>query len=93
MDKSNRIIQLNPPSIPGDTHENQIKEVVDYIIDNAPPEALINFSKQFLTETFRKDPDKFQEYYKVYSEYISSNKQGHGQLIDFAMNKGANKCP
>ena len=75
MDKSNRITKKPM---------EQIKEVVDYIIDNAPPEALREFSKQFLTESFQGDPDKFQEHYKVYSEYMDDSNPGYGQLLHFS---------
>jgi hypothetical protein len=92
MDKSNRIIKFNPPRIPEETQIDRIKEVVDYIVNNAPPEALIDFSKQLLTKEFRDDPDEFQNHYKTYREYMDHRKLGYGQLINFPINKGANRC-
>ena len=90
MDKSSKIIQL--PSLPeierGKTDEEKRKEVVDYIIDNASPETLVIFSKQFLTESFKEHPNEFQEHYKEYRKYMDHYKSGYGQLINFTTNKG-----
>ena len=49
MDKINKIIQFNPPKVPEENQDDQIREVVNYVVDNAPTEALVDFSKQFLT--------------------------------------------
>ena len=92
MDKSNKIIQLNPPSVPREAVD-QIKEVVDYIIDNAPPEALRDFSKQFLTEAFERDEDKFEQHYKSYRKYRDSSNPGYGQLLNFSAHLGVKECP
>jgi hypothetical protein len=93
MDKINNIIQFNPPKIPEDSQEDQIREVVNYVIDNAPTEALIDFSKQFLTESFKNDPVTFKGHYKSYCEHMDNRKSDYGQLLKFTNNKGDGKCP
>ena len=93
MDKRNKIIQFTPPNVPKENQENQIQEVVDYIIDNAPTEALIDFSKQFLTESFKNDPITFKGHYKSYREHVDSRKSDYGQLINFINKRGDDKCP
>ena len=93
MDKINNIIQFNPPKIPEENQDDQIREVVNYVVDNAPTEALIDFSKQFLTESFKNDPIAFKGHYKSYREHIDERKSDYGQLINFINNKGDDKCP
>ena len=93
MDKINNIIQFNPPKIPEENQDDQIREVVNYVIDNAPTEALVDFSKQFLTESFKNDPVTFKEHYKSYCEHMDNRKSDYGQLLKFTNNKGDDKCP
>ena len=93
MDKINKIIQFNPPKIPEENQDDQIREVVNYVVDNAPTEALVDFSKQFLTESFRNDPVTFKGHYKSYREHVDSRKSDYGQLLNFTNNKGDDKCP
>jgi len=92
MDEQNKIIQLNPPVPVGpvDKIKDQMKEIVDYIIDNAPPEALIDFSKQFLTESFMKSPDRFQESYEQYRASRNISEPEYGQLLNFSNFVGGN---
>ena len=92
MQDSNKIIKFKPPSTSEETQMDQIKDVVDYIVDNAPPEALIDISKQFLMKSFEDNPGKFQETYKMYREYMDNHKLGYGQLINFSINQGVNRC-
>ena len=93
MDKFNNIIQFNPPKIPEENQDDQIREVVNYVVDNAPTEALIDFSKQFLTESFKNDPVTFKGHYKSYCEHMDNRKSDYGQLLKFTNNKGDDKCP
>jgi len=93
MDKINNIIQFNPPKIPEENQDDQIREVVNYVVDNAPTEALIDFSKQFLTESFKNDPVTFKGHYKSYCEHMDNRKSDYGQLLKFTNNKGDDKCP
>ena len=93
MDKINKIIQFNPPKIPEENQDDQIREVVNYVVDNAPTEALVDFSKQFLTESFKNDPVTFKGHYKSYCEHMDNRKSDYGQLLKFTNNKGDDKCP
>jgi hypothetical protein len=93
MDKINKIIQFNPPKVPEENQDDQIREVVNYVVDNAPTEALVDFSKQFLTESFKNDPVTFKGHYKSYCEHMDNRKSDYGQLLKFTNNKGDDKCP
>ena len=59
--------------------------LVDYIIDNAPDEALVDFSKQFLTRDFKSDEKKFESSCEMYEEYMESKQEPtkEGKIISF----------
>ena len=77
-----------------DRSNNELKEVnkirrmeilVDYIIDNAPEEALVDFSKQFLTRDFKSDDKKFEGSWEMYEEHMASKQEPtkEGKIINF----------
>ena len=59
--------------------------LVDYIIDNAPDEALVDFCKQFLTRDFKSDEKKFESSWEMYEEYMESKQEPtkEGKIISF----------
>ena len=67
--------------------KEQIKEVVNYLIDNAPQEALIDFSKQFLTKHLSEDMNEFERYWKLYDDHTKKSIPGFGQLTTLQPNK------
>jgi hypothetical protein len=65
--------------------QTRIKKLVDYIIDNAPEEALVDFSKQFLTRDLTNDIEKFESSWKLYEEHMATTGEDiyEGRLIKF----------
>lgn len=65
--------------------QTRIGKLVDYIIDNAPEEALVDFSKQFLTRDLTNDTEKFESTWKLYEKYMATkgDEIHEGRLIKF----------
>ena len=83
MDKSNP--QMNVTNLDEINKQTRIKKLVDYLIDNAPEEALVDFSKQFLTKDLNADDEKLESSWNLYEDYISK-KEGpihEGRIIKF----------
>ena len=86
MDKSNKVIFLNNKT-ETTQKKDQIKEIVNFLIDNAPQEALIDFSKQFLTKHLSEDMDELERYWELYKDHTEKSIPGFGQLTKFPSNK------